>query len=130
MSLFTTAAHMCVSKADLLNTGNELYRSFGVCSRHDECAGSAIGAGSGLAYATLALSTDYDCWHTGHDEVSVESVIAIIKQNVANAKAVIKTVCERMAAIGPVEWPAHSALAGGVAIMTARDQIPEERRGH
>ena len=81
-----------------------------------------------LAYATLALSTDYDCWHTGHDEVSVESVIAIIKQNVANAKAVIKTVCQRMAEIGPVEWPSHSALAGGVAIMTARDQIPNDRK--
>ncbi|MGC6418846.1 MAG: S-methyl-5'-thioadenosine phosphorylase [Bradymonadia bacterium] len=108
---------------------SELYRSFGASVvGMTNVPEARLAREAELAYATLALSTDYDCWHTGHDEVSVESVIAIIKQNVANAKAVIKTVCQRMAEIGPVEWPSHSALAGGVAIMTARDQIPNDRK--
>ena len=71
-----------------------------------------------LAYATLALSTDYDCWYEGHDEVSVESVIAVIKANVSAAKAVIRETCLRLGALGEVEWPAHQALAGGMAVMT------------
>ncbi len=81
-----------------------------------------------LAYATLALSTDYDCWHEGHDEVSVESVIAIIKQNVATAKAVIRTLCRRLAALGHVQWPAHTALGHGMAIMTPAERIPPETK--
>jgi 5'-methylthioadenosine phosphorylase len=79
-----------------------------------------------LAYATLALSTDYDCWHQGHDEVSVESVLAVIKANVAAARAVVRETCLRLGALGQVEWPAHKALAGG--IMTAPHLIPKATR--
>ncbi len=81
-----------------------------------------------LAYATLALSTDYDCWHADHDEVSVASVIAVIQQNVAAAKRVLRETCRRVAAMGDVTWPAHSALGGGVAVMTRPDLIPTEAR--
>lgn len=81
-----------------------------------------------LAYTTLALSTDYDCWYAGHDEVSVESVIAVIKANVAAAKAVIRAACARLGALGPVTWPAHQALGGGAAIMTAPHLIPQTTR--
>jgi 5'-methylthioadenosine phosphorylase len=81
-----------------------------------------------LGYTTLALCTDYDCWHEGHDEVSVETVIATIHKNVASAKDVIRLVCRQMAALGPVEWPAHNALAKGMAIMTAKALITDEAR--
>lgn len=81
-----------------------------------------------LSYATLALSTDYDCWYAGHDEVSVESVIAVIKANVSAAKDVIRETCVRLGALGPVTWPAHQALSGGMAIMTAPDRIPPATR--
>jgi 5'-methylthioadenosine phosphorylase len=81
-----------------------------------------------LAYTTLALSTDYDCWYAGHDEVSVESVIAVIKANVAAAKAVIRETCARLGALGPVVWPAHQALGGGMAVMTRPDLIPQTTR--
>jgi 5'-methylthioadenosine phosphorylase len=43
-----------------------------------------------ICYATLALATDYDCWHQDHDDVSVEAVIAIIGQNVATARSIIR----------------------------------------
>ncbi len=81
-----------------------------------------------LAYTTLALCTDYDCWHEGHDEVSVESVIATIRQNVATARKVIQLTCRSMAQVGAVEWPAHQALAGGMAVMTSPDCIPADAR--
>jgi 5'-methylthioadenosine phosphorylase len=43
-----------------------------------------------ICYGTLALATDYDCWHQDHDDVSVEAVIAIIGQNVAMARSIIR----------------------------------------
>ncbi|MEZ4600338.1 MAG: S-methyl-5'-thioadenosine phosphorylase [Syntrophotaleaceae bacterium] len=51
-----------------------------------------------ICYATLALATDYDCWHQGHDDVSVEAVVAIIRQNVAMARNIIRAAAARAAA--------------------------------
>ncbi|MFN3197765.1 MAG: S-methyl-5'-thioadenosine phosphorylase [Bradymonadia bacterium] len=81
-----------------------------------------------IAYATLALATDYDCWYEGHDDVSVEAVIAIIKQNVATAKQVIRKAVVKLAEVGHETWPAHEALGGGMAVMTSPDLIPAETR--
>ena len=81
-----------------------------------------------IAYATLALSTDYDCWHAEHDEVSVASVIAVMKSNVIQARAVIEAFCPLLAEHKDDEFMAHSALGGGSAVMTAPDLIPKEAR--
>src|SRR5215210_8104704 len=43
-----------------------------------------------IAYSTLALVTDYDCWHEGHDDVSVDMVIEYLHKNVRNAQLVLK----------------------------------------
>ena len=43
-----------------------------------------------ICYGIIALSTDYDCWHEYHDDVTVEAVVAIIKQNVEMAKNIIR----------------------------------------
>jgi 5'-methylthioadenosine phosphorylase len=51
-----------------------------------------------IAYATLALVTDYDCWHEGHDEVSVEMVIEYLHKNVRNAQLIMKDAVQRLAA--------------------------------
>jgi 5'-methylthioadenosine phosphorylase len=78
-----------------------------------------------ISYATVAMSTDYDCWHEGHDDVTVEAVVAVIKANVARAKAIIAGVAPMIAAHeGPP--PMHQAMKG--AIMTAPHAIPAERR--
>ena len=81
-----------------------------------------------IGYATLALSTDYDCWREGHDEVSVEAVIQIIQQNVRIAQNVIRGVCAELADLGDFSWAAHSALGGGSAIITDRSMISEETK--
>jgi 5'-methylthioadenosine phosphorylase len=62
-----------------------------------------------IAYATLALSTDYDCWHPDHDSVTVEMVIANLGKNAVNAQRVIQETVKRIAA-KPFESIAHSAL--------------------
>ena len=78
---------------------------------------------AGISYATLAMSTDYDCWYEGHDDVTVEQVVAVVQANVALARRIIRQAIPKIAAHdGPA--PHHRALAG--AIMTAPDAIPEQ----
>ena len=49
-----------------------------------------------MCYATLALVTDYDCWHPGHDAVSVETVIEYLNKNVRNAQTIMKESVKRL----------------------------------
>ena len=72
-----------------------------------------------LCYATLALSTDYDCWHDGHDDVTVDAILEIIRNNVAMAQRIIQDVVGRL---GECSCSCRTALA--TAILTDRAQIP------
>lgn len=74
-----------------------------------------------IAYATLALVTDYDCWHPDHDSVTVEMIIGNLQQNAVNAQRVIQGIVERLTA-QPFESEAHSALK--YAVITSRDVVP------
>jgi 5'-methylthioadenosine phosphorylase len=74
-----------------------------------------------IAYATLALVTDYDCWHPEHDSVTVEMVIANLQRNAINAQKVIQKTIELLSA-NPPESIAHSALK--YAILTSLEKIP------
>ncbi|HEY2964094.1 MAG TPA: S-methyl-5'-thioadenosine phosphorylase [Pyrinomonadaceae bacterium] len=49
-----------------------------------------------ICYATLALVTDYDCWHPGHDAVSVETVIEYLNKNVRNAQIILREAVKRL----------------------------------
>ncbi|AFZ21890.1 S-methyl-5'-thioadenosine phosphorylase [Allocoleopsis franciscana] len=74
-----------------------------------------------IAYATLALVTDYDCWHPDHDSVTVEMVIGNLHRNATNAQKVIQETVRRLSENPPVS-EAHSALK--YAILTQLDQVP------
>jgi len=74
-----------------------------------------------IAYATLALVTDYDCWHPDHDSVTVEMVIANLQRNATNAQKVIQETVRRLAENPPAS-EAHSALK--YAILTQLDKVP------
>jgi 5'-methylthioadenosine phosphorylase len=77
-----------------------------------------------IAYATLALVTDYDCWHPGHDAVTVESVVRVLNANAALAQGIVRRV---VPLIGDgFDSPAHHALA--TAIITDPRVIPAEKR--
>ena len=68
-----------------------------------------------LPFAALALATDYDCWHEGHDDVTVEAVVATMKKNVSLAK---KTLGE-LASTLPDPSTSNAFKAARGAIMTA-----------
>ncbi len=78
-----------------------------------------------ICYATIALATDYDCWHDGHDDVSVEAVIAIIQKNVATARNIVKASASRLEG-SPCTRGCADALQ--YAIMTDKTLIPEQTR--
>lgn len=77
-----------------------------------------------ICYATVALATDYDCWHEEHEDVSVEAVIAIIQKNVATARNIIQTAVKQLA--DAPRCGCGSALQ--YAIMTDKSLIPEQTR--
>ncbi|KAB8334528.1 S-methyl-5'-thioadenosine phosphorylase [Scytonema tolypothrichoides VB-61278] len=74
-----------------------------------------------IAYATLALVTDYDCWHPDHDSVTVDMVIANLQRNAVNAQKVIQETVRRLSE-NPPSSDAHSALK--YAILTNLDKAP------
>src|SRR4051812_1158315 len=75
-----------------------------------------------ICYATLALVTDYDCWHPAHDAVTVETVIEYLNKNVRNAQMIMKNAVKSLSA-APRECKCSSALKN--AIFTAPDHWPE-----
>ena len=74
-----------------------------------------------IAYATLALVTDYDCWHPDHDSVTVEMVVENLQRNAINAQKVILAAVESLSKNPPVS-DAHSALK--YSILTPLDKAP------
>lgn len=74
-----------------------------------------------IAYATLALATDYDCWHPDHDSVTVEMVVANLQRNAINAQKAIQETVRRLVENPPLS-DAHSALK--YAILTPLDKVP------
>ena len=74
-----------------------------------------------IAYVTLALVTDYDCWHPEHDSVTVDMIVANLQRNGVNAQKVIQETVKRLSKNPPVS-DAHSALK--YAILTDLAQAP------
>jgi 5'-methylthioadenosine phosphorylase len=78
-----------------------------------------------IAYALVALATDYDCWHQSEGEVSVEAVIAVLKANVALSRRVIARVAAELPA-STAELPYPRALQH--ALITDPTRVPAETR--
>ena len=76
-----------------------------------------------IAYATMALVTDYDCWYDGHDDVTADMVIAYLNKNVRNAQLVLKDAVKRVA-----NKTTPNQFEGGTknAIFTAPENWPAE----
>ena len=77
-----------------------------------------------IAYATMAMITDYDCWKTGEAHVTVEMVVANLRMNAATAKAIIADLIPQIPS--KPNWPCHSALKD--AIMTEKKLWPAKTR--
>ena len=77
-----------------------------------------------ICYATVAMVTDYDCWRLGHDDVTVEQVVAVMHQNSDNAAKVVRMAVARM----PKDRGCACASALKYAVMTDRKTIPQVAR--
>jgi len=77
-----------------------------------------------LCYATLALATDYDCWHETEEDVTVGSILAILKTNVENSKKIVREVARRL----PSPDGCHCREALRHALITDRKRIPAATR--
>src|SRR5215216_1230063 len=75
-----------------------------------------------ICYATLALVTDYDCWHPGHDAVTIETVVEYLNKNVRNAQLILREAVKRLTQ-GERDCKCGSALRH--AIFTASNLWPE-----
>ena len=105
---------------------SELYRSWG-CSvigmtNHTE---ARLAREAEIAYATLAMVTDYDCWHTEHASVTVEMVIDNLRANAALAQEIVRAAAQRVGVQRPAS-KAHQALRH--ALMTPVDSVPAATR--
>jgi 5'-methylthioadenosine phosphorylase len=105
---------------------SNLYRQWG-CSvigmtNHSE---ARLAREAEIAYATLAMVTDYDCWHADHASVTVDLVIDNLRANAALAQEIVKVAAERIGAQRPASG-AHHALRS--ALMTPKEHVPGDTR--
>jgi 5'-methylthioadenosine phosphorylase len=77
-----------------------------------------------ICYATIALVTDYDCWHPDHDSVTVEMIVANLLRNAATAQQIIANAVERL----PIDRSCECARALATAIITRPEAIPAATR--
>jgi len=77
-----------------------------------------------ICYTTIALVTDFDCWHPEHDSVTVDMVIATLLQNAKTAQRVIAEAVSRL----PVERTCECGRALATAIITRPEAVPERVR--
>ncbi|MAW62291.1 MAG: S-methyl-5'-thioadenosine phosphorylase [Planctomycetes bacterium] len=104
---------------------SELYRSWG-CAVIGMTNGTEarLAREAGLAFASIAMVTDYDCWHPGHDEVDVAQVIAVVQRNAQLVAQLLAAAVADLAALGPSPWRGIAARS----LLTRADAIPVATR--
>jgi len=77
-----------------------------------------------ICYATLAMVTDFDCWHEGHDDVTVEGIMEVMRANVAHARHLVARAVPYLESLRTCAC--RNALQ--YAIMTDPSRIPQSAR--
>ena len=104
---------------------SQLYRSWGAAViGMTNLPEAKLAREAELPYATLAMVTDYDCWHTSEEAVTVEAVIRVLQGNVTRAREVVRNLVARLP--DPRLSPASTALKD--AILTAPGLVPPDVR--
>jgi 5'-methylthioadenosine phosphorylase len=99
---------------------SQLYRQWGVSVIGMTAMPEAkLAREAELPYATLALATDYDCWHESEEDVTVEAVLLVLKKNAQLAQRTVARLAGALPA--PDQSPAHGATKN--ALLTARSEI-------
>ena len=80
-----------------------------------------------MCYATVAMVTDYDCWHPHHDDVEVADIIKVLTQNADNARALVRSVAPQIASARPAACPHGCDRVLDAAMITAPDARDPKR---
>ena len=107
---------------------SELYRSWGMdVIGMTNLTEAKLAREAGICYATVAMSTDYDCWHAGHDDVTIDAILEVMAKNVAAARRIVRSVVGPLkAAVAAADSNCRNALQG--AILTSPDAIDDATR--
>ena len=104
---------------------SNLYRSWGMdVIGMTNATEAKLAREAEICYVTVAMVTDFDCWHPGHDAVSVADIIRVLNQNAANAARVVTEAVARI----PKERSCKCGAALAHALITDRQAIPEATR--
>ncbi len=105
---------------------SNLYRSWGCTiigmTNHTE---ARLAREAEIAYASLAMTTDYDCWHSDEESVTVEKVLENLKANAEVATEIVRATAQRINSLRPPS-KAHNSLQDG--LMTRKETVPRETR--
>jgi 5'-methylthioadenosine phosphorylase len=102
---------------------SEIYRSWGVdVIGMTNLQEAKLAREAEICYATLAMVTDYDCWHETEEAVSGEAVMEVVRQNSATAQEVVRRIVRRL----PIERTCGCGEALKAALITERQRIPAE----
>jgi 5'-methylthioadenosine phosphorylase len=116
-----------VMEGPLFSTRAEsfLYRSWGASVIGMTASPEAkLAREAEICYATLACVTDYDCWHDGHEDVTIDMVIENLNRNTEMAKKFLKMVVKDI----PINRECQCAIALKDAIITAPEMIPAKKK--
>ncbi len=104
---------------------SELYRSWG-CDVIGMTNGTEakLAREAGMAFASIAMVTDYDCWRAGQTDVDVAAVIAVVQDNAAKVAALLAAAVPALHRLGPSPWRGIAARS----LMTSKQAIPVATR--
>jgi 5'-methylthioadenosine phosphorylase len=101
---------------------SELYRSWGAdLIGMTNLQEAKLAREAEVCYSTLAMVTDYDCWHPDHDAVTAEQIMGVLERNAQTAKAVLRAAVRRL----PVPRGCECATALQYALVTPAELVPE-----
>jgi len=104
---------------------SEIYRKWGVdVIGMTNLPEAKLAREAEICYATLALATDYDCWHATQEDVSVEAILDVLRRNVENSKRIVREVARRL----PLPGKCRCGEALEFALITDRKKIPPAAR--
>lgn len=105
---------------------SNLYRKWGMdVIGMTNLAEAKLAREAGICYCAVAMITDYDCWHPGHDSVTVDMIVECLKKNSSNAKKLIKKIIPKANKLNR-DCICSKALAS--AIITSREKISAEAK--
>ena len=114
--------YLCMEGPQFSTKGeSKLYRQWGVdVIGMTNMPEAKLAREAELCYATMALATDYDCWHETEEAVTVEAILDTLHRNVALAKRILQAVLPSVA--GMQDCACHQALTH--AVITDRKRVP------